>query len=289
MRLSLTALLTVCSSMVVSQAHAGVVNGVSNMINDAFTFREDQKERVAPKRTLPPKTLLTPNFNARDNASWARTYTRQDLSAVDYMAGSASKVMRPDPRKNGAYNTLPGGGRLAMLENRSRANATAATSGRVYIGQPGTGPGMRLYDAHLGKKTSVGDPRTSWKDGQRSQFAQARPGDYNYNAFPEEHTHGNMNHQHTRHDGIRHRTVDNIRFHDNGVHTYAVNRGDTLTQISEQPQVYGNWKLWPLIQEANRAAIGQNPHMIYPNTQLDIPRDLSDDQVRRAVRQRANW
>lgn len=299
MRIAFATFLTLLATVsVVPTGHSGgIVSGISNGINNAFTFREDQKERVAPRRNLPPKVIQVPNFNQRENAEWARTYTRQDLAPMDYMAGSASKVMRPDPRRNGANNTLPGGGRLAMLEGRARANAAnAANAGRVYIGQPGTGPGMRLYDSNIGKKTAVGDPQANWRDGQRSDYAQARAGDYNYNAFPQElaqgnmnHKHGNSGHSHAGHDNIRHRTVDNIQFHDNGVNDYTVQRGDSLTEISEQPQVYGNWKLWPLIKEANRAAIGQNAQNIYPNQKLDIPRNLSDEQVRGAVRSRSNW
>jgi len=300
MRILLATAIALCS---LPSAHAGIVNGISNAVNNAFTFREDQKERVAPRRYLPPKVVQTPNFNTREQTEWARTYTRQDLTPVDYMAGSASKVMRPDPRRNGTNNTLPGGGTLAMLENRARQNAAQNTSGRIYIGDAGTGPGIRLNQANVGKQTQIGDARADWRQGQRSEYAAPRAGDYNYKTFPnqyrgnpqieQEHAHGSHSHSHAGHNNIHHHSLQNgkntITFHENGVSDYTVRRGDTLTTISEQPQVYGNWKLWPLIQQANKAAIGNNPHNIHPNQNLSIPRNLNDSQVRGAVRNSTNW
>ncbi len=52
--------------------------------------------------------------------------------------------------------------------------------------------------------------------------------------------------------------------------TYTVKKGDSLWKIAGR--VYGNPLKWPLIYRANKEKI-QNPHRIYPNQVLVIPRD----------------
>lgn len=53
--------------------------------------------------------------------------------------------------------------------------------------------------------------------------------------------------------------------------TYTVVRGDNLYKISGYPKIYNDPKKWPRIYRANRDQI-RNPHLIYPNQVLKIPR-----------------
>lgn len=66
--------------------------------------------------------------------------------------------------------------------------------------------------------------------------------------------------------------------------TYIVQPGDSLSGISDQEQIYGDWKLWPLIYDANRDQI-DDPDLIHPEQQLGIPRDTTAPQ-RDSARQR---
>lgn len=59
---------------------------------------------------------------------------------------------------------------------------------------------------------------------------------------------------------------------------YQVEKGDTLSQISEKEKIYGNWTLWPLIYDANRNQV-QDPDLINPGQNLDIPRDYSNQEA----------
>jgi nucleoid-associated protein YgaU len=51
--------------------------------------------------------------------------------------------------------------------------------------------------------------------------------------------------------------------------TYTVNAGDSLSSIAEH--VYGNANDWRALYEANRDAIGSNPNLIHPGTELTVP------------------
>ncbi len=50
---------------------------------------------------------------------------------------------------------------------------------------------------------------------------------------------------------------------------YVVRRGDSLSKIAKCR--YGEMYLWPLIYDANRATIGQNPNLILPGQELLVP------------------
>lgn len=63
----------------------------------------------------------------------------------------------------------------------------------------------------------------------------------------------------------------------NKVDNYRVVDGDTLSEISEKERIYGDWTLWPLIYDANRTQI-QDPDLIYPGQNFDIPREYTTDQ-----------
>lgn len=60
--------------------------------------------------------------------------------------------------------------------------------------------------------------------------------------------------------------------------TYIVQPGDSLSGISDQEQIYGDWKLWPLIYDANRDQI-DDPDLIHPEQNLGIPRDYTMEQM----------
>ncbi len=60
--------------------------------------------------------------------------------------------------------------------------------------------------------------------------------------------------------------------------SYVVKRGDTLWGISSKSFVYNDPWQWPLIYRANRSKI-RNPHLIFPNENLKIPRDITCRQI----------
>ncbi len=53
--------------------------------------------------------------------------------------------------------------------------------------------------------------------------------------------------------------------------SHTVTKGECLWWISEYKHIYNDPFMWPLIYKANRAKIN-NPNLIYPGQQLDIPR-----------------
>lgn len=73
---------------------------------------------------------------------------------------------------------------------------------------------------------------------------------------------------------------------------YVVQQGDSLSGISDQDQIYGDWKLWPLIYDANREQI-KDPDLIYPEQDFAIPRDNTQPErnnaYERAEEHRIEW
>jgi nucleoid-associated protein YgaU len=59
---------------------------------------------------------------------------------------------------------------------------------------------------------------------------------------------------------------------------YIVEKGDCLWAISGMRKIYTDSRLWPLIFDANSGKI-QDPDLIYPEQELSIPRELSDEQM----------
>lgn len=57
----------------------------------------------------------------------------------------------------------------------------------------------------------------------------------------------------------------------------AVREGETLSDVSSRPEVYGDPLLWPLVYKANRDQI-KDPQQIFPGQVLMIPRDKSDEE-----------
>ncbi len=53
---------------------------------------------------------------------------------------------------------------------------------------------------------------------------------------------------------------------------YIVQEGDTLQKIAAKKEVYGNWRKWKKLFEANKEKI-KDPNKIRPGMELVIPRD----------------
>lgn len=64
-----------------------------------------------------------------------------------------------------------------------------------------------------------------------------------------------------------------------------VRRGETLSNISGRPEVYGDPLLWPLVYKANRDQI-KDPTQIFPGQVLTIPRDKTEKE-KEAAREEA--
>jgi len=67
--------------------------------------------------------------------------------------------------------------------------------------------------------------------------------------------------------------------------TYKVGEGETLWNIANHPEVYGDGLLWPLLYQANRDQI-KDPRQIFPGQILNIRRDLTAEDIAQA-RQKA--
>ncbi len=66
--------------------------------------------------------------------------------------------------------------------------------------------------------------------------------------------------------------------------SYLVKKGDTLWGIASKDYIYGDPWQWPLIYKANRDKI-HNPHLIFPNQNLKIPRDITCKDIIEARRE----
>jgi hypothetical protein len=69
----------------------------------------------------------------------------------------------------------------------------------------------------------------------------------------------------------------------------TVARGDTLSGLAQRH--YGDWRLWPLIWDQNRAAVGPNPSMLRIGTRLRLApsASFSSLQVNDAHRRAPKW
>ncbi|MCJ2165669.1 MULTISPECIES: LysM peptidoglycan-binding domain-containing protein [unclassified Pseudodesulfovibrio] len=68
--------------------------------------------------------------------------------------------------------------------------------------------------------------------------------------------------------------------------THTVTKGECLWWISEYKHVYNDPFMWPLIFKANRDKIN-NPDLIYPGQQFDVPRYGFDLEEVKASRKEA--
>lgn len=65
--------------------------------------------------------------------------------------------------------------------------------------------------------------------------------------------------------------------------THTVRRGETLPQIAQHPDVYGDATLWPLLYRANRDQI-KDPRSISAGQVLKIPRSITREEAAEARR-----
>lgn len=292
--------------------------GISDAINDYFTFREEQKELIRPNYTLPPKHVVVPYYEEQNARAWSNYYTREDLAPQTNMDDS-SMVMRPNlkpfkeeersrhlshlaPQKNSHFSGH--NDRLAVhhpqalgfeaIEKRDHLNRIQNLEGNVFIGDPGSGPHLN-YNAgsNVGKKVQIGEPRPMWNEDSPKNYANARPGDYDYQRQPiAERSRETYTQNIERANGYE--TSSKKTFADVTIGTpvrnnlpteYTVQKNDTLSGISNKDQIYGDWKLWPIIYDANKSQIS-DPDLIHPRQQLGIPRDYSP-QDSNSAQQRA--
>lgn len=285
-------------------AHAGIFS----WLDEATTYNEDQKRPLKPEILPkgPPAPLL---YDTRDGERWNRYYNRDDLVAVNYLNGSASKVMRPhqtQPQteqdmlygyvldRNGNPIIGPDGQPITgydVMRRRAALNRVQQMKGQLFIGEPDDVNLPTGGDRTLGVKTRIGSPQENWRSVPPN-LVNPRPGDYDYRG-DEMAANGRYYRQYDTPPGgdeiARGNAMRNVRPYSNGQmggqggvemfpDQYRVQKGDTLSQISEQDKIYGDWKLWPLIYDANRGQIS-NPDMIYPNQNLGIPRDYTFDEA----------
>ncbi len=281
----------------VTPAHAGMLS----WMDTAFTFREEQKPLVQPRRTaVPPKVVVQPYYPNDEHVAWSNFYTRTDLETQDYLSSSASKVMRPSAQQQAARTPAQEDGGWPAIAEQAAENARyeAESQGNVMIGEPGESPIMANSDSKVGRATRIGPAVQDWRSEGGARMA-SRPGDFDYkapvgsNAYAQADS-GNLvigDANPTAKSGAVTTftsTSDDPRYveqNDKGqVTKYKVQSGDTLSSISDQPAIYGTWKLWPLIYSANRKAIGGSPSNLRSQQKLDIPRDYTEEQAREAER-----
>jgi hypothetical protein len=278
-------MMTLALAAVCRPAHAGMFEWVDDM----FTFRKDQKPRVSPRRLLPPKVVEVPYYDEHAGAQWNNYYTRQDLVPETYLAGSGSKVMRPD---DGYY-----GGR----------GEDQAEVGNVVVGQPGEGAGMEMYDGNgqdvVHRETKLGAAVRDWRQSApQNGLGTSRPGDFDYrwNGQRQADADGTVENLGGSGGFSAHRArplvaqpqmlVDGQgdarytkRNAQGQVTQYQVQHGDSLGGIAGQPAIYADWKLWPLIYSANRKTIGADPDGLKYQQKLAIPRNYTKAQAKDAT------
>ncbi len=329
------------TALTAQPAHAGF----ASWINDTFTFREDQRERVRPQRNLPPKYVVTPNFDEQAQREWSNYYTRDDLEAVPGLDSGASYVLRPvqsvaeervfeemardvqrDMQRNEQeqinWHTQQGANPQAAqqvyvnhgwvyvvptqpqgqmpqgyqaIQQRHQHNQVqqhVQQAAPTYIGEPNTTRPAPQPAAEVNKKTNISKPVRQWNEEPVSAFS-ARPGDYDYvpaqpravepvpapRLVPEgveimrapdfpvrlQPSIAQPAIAPVQNDGMTAPLSEPVRI-------YSVQPGDSLSGIAQQPQIYNEMELWPLIYDANRTQI-EDPDLIHPRQELDIPRE----------------
>lgn len=274
-----------------SAAHAGQVGWMDRL----FTFREEQKPLVTPRSNVRAKQVVQPYYPNDEHVSWSNFYTRTDLETQDYLSSSASKVMRPRAQEQAARTPAQAQGGWPAIAEQAMENAQDESNSQpsnIAIGEPGEGWGMQSGSSNVGRATRIGPAVEDWRGEGRNQLA-SRPGDYDYRATAPVDTTGS-DIQISDADSQGGGTVtfssssDDPRYVEHNakgqVTKYSVQKGDTLSSISDQPAIYGTWKMWPMIYSANRRAIGGSPNNIKLKQRLDIPRDYTEQQAKDAER-----
>lgn len=165
----------------------------------------------------------------------------------------------------------------------------------LYIGEAGSTPNSFTSEEttatnNVGIKAQLGDPVHGWKSpvGSFAQLAP-QPGDYNYTPPAPKKRRPLMDDAGENGQVIAgaNASAGTVIAGQGLVNEYEVRRGDSLSTISGQEQIYGNWQMWPLIYNANRNQI-KDPDLIYPNQRLGIPRAYSDQEATDAQNQARN-
>ncbi len=295
------AALSVTSGLMTTTAHAGWVSNWYESINRAYTFRTDQKENVTPDRPYNPQEVYVPHYDESMAKQWSQHYAGREMKAVKGMDGS-SRVMRPTgrsynmdhdgiktpyrykPQPQVAYNETPSG--YQMTERRDYINWHQDQMGgraQIYVGEPGSTPWHnKASSGRLGIKTQIGDATNNWRDEPGHLRFDARPGDFDYKPHGTKY-HDRMvdatrlGHQRGGVDVARSSGYTEFGTMQSGRDRYTVENGDTLSGISSKPKIYNDWKLWPLIHDANRGQI-KDPDFITPGQNLAIERGHSQAQ-----------
>jgi nucleoid-associated protein YgaU len=291
-------LTAVCAFSVIASLFPTHAN--ASWFNDMFVYRKEQKPLIDPSAVnMPPIEVMAPYYSQRDAAEWSHHHTKANMKPVPYIDGSSSLVMRQQakPRDNRRMKAWPGNlkanpnmknlpqGYEAILW-RDYVNRLETTRKKTFIGEPGFAsklPNNRT--ASVGQKTQIGTPVRSWKDAPaKNNGITARAGDYNYGQQTKNHYTAPYTtidkpvapSQPTMPQHNNHGTAGKTSglYQGNLPSNYIVENGDSLSGISEKDKIYGNWKMWPLIYDANRNQI-KDPDLIYPEQNLGIPRDYT--------------
>jgi hypothetical protein len=291
---SIVCMLAISSSFIATTAQAG-------WFNDMFIYREEQMPLIDPNNVqTPPVEVISPYYSKRKAGRWSHHHTRQNMAPVPYIDGSASLVMRPQsrPRDNRDMQAWPGnmkmnpnqGGRLPQgyeaILWRDYVNRMQNERKRTFIGEPGFADKLPYNEgASIGQKTQIGNPVKSWKDAPtKNTGATPRPGDFDYqkeasNRYTAPQTNTMIDApkapaQPTAPQRAPVPAQSSGLYQGDMPSRYIVEDGDSLSGISEKDRIYGNWKMWPLIYDANRNQI-KDPDLIYPEQDLGIPRDYT--------------
>ena len=300
-----TGLLALALMAVPQTAHAGFFS----WLDEATTFNEDQKRPLKPD--VLPKGPPAPIFyNTREAGEWNKYYTRKDLVPVRHMDGSGTMVMRPKGvaeaqehgyvlDQNGNPILGPDGQPITgydLMQRRAALNKARQNKGRLFIGEPERIP--QRQETNLGVKTRIGAPVQDWREGNGRMQFNPQPGDFDYQGnrrgrarYDNLQTFTDPPRPSTRRPDTRQEANADSRsqrsgrfdpnFAENFPDNYVVRIGDTLTEISEKDRIYGDWKMWPLIYDANRSQIS-HPDLIYPEQRFGIPRDYTVDDTQDA-------
>lgn len=254
--------------------------GIRDWLNEMTTFNEDQKRPFHKYPTAP----AAPNifYDPRSGDDWSQFYTG-NTTPQPYLNGSASMVVRP------VGSELPEPSVLGydVFARRHYLNNNQP-GGSVVIGDPGMGvdsDSMIAMAPETKAKTYVGNPKEHWRNGPSGPYITARPGDFDYRGGAERDAGTGVASARVGDDiapvgGAV--AVGDPRYQGDGSTSYTVERGDSLSGISDKPKIYGDWKLWPLLYDANRGTIGNDPDYIKPGQNLGVPRDVTEADAQEA-------
>lgn len=188
-------------------------------------------------------------------------------------------ILGPDGRPITGYDILARRGALN--------NVAQNPNSHLYMGEAGSHSGDQYGNDQVGIRTQIGRPVNNWNSGPQVADMYPRQGDYDY-APPSQQGQGYDVTRSPRIGGTGQviagagtgQQVGGVQGYGKP-NNYRVKPGDTLTGISSQKQIYGNWAMWPLIYDANRNQLS-DPDLIRPKQNLGIPRDYTNTQTQQA-------